>query len=140
VLPASSQSAALLLQECLSRVAPGAAVVKSMCNLSSYMLLHGDPLTDIMKTVAASDSPEVLSLTACFAACGLCLWVFGLLSQPWHTLLLQSCSIRLRAMLVGRCRCTLGRNSAACLHCSVCAGIQAPCSTPNLSTPKSPSS
>ncbi|KIZ03649.1 hypothetical protein MNEG_4312 [Monoraphidium neglectum] len=58
VLPASSQSAALLLQECLSRVAPGAAVVKSMCNLSSYMLLHGDPLTDIMKTVAASDSPE----------------------------------------------------------------------------------
>jgi hypothetical protein len=33
--------------------------VKAFCNLSAYSLLHGDTLTDNMRTVAASDDAEV---------------------------------------------------------------------------------
>lgn len=41
-----------------------AAVVKAFNNLSAYTLIHGDPLTEHMKSVAASDSPEAAAATA----------------------------------------------------------------------------
>jgi hypothetical protein len=41
----------------LSAVLPASAtVVKTFNNLSAYALLHGDPLTEVMKSVAASDN------------------------------------------------------------------------------------
>lgn len=53
--------------EWLSQVLPSSAkVVKAFCNLSAYCLLHGDPLTEHMKSVAASDSLEAAHTVAEF--------------------------------------------------------------------------
>uniref|UniRef100_A0A383WAI8 Pyrroline-5-carboxylate reductase catalytic N-terminal domain-containing protein n=1 Tax=Tetradesmus obliquus TaxID=3088 RepID=A0A383WAI8_TETOB len=41
-----------------------AAVVKSFSNLSAYTLIHGDPLTEHMKSVAASDSHQAAQAAA----------------------------------------------------------------------------
>lgn len=41
-----------------------AHVVKAFCNLSAYALIHGDPLTEHMKSVAASDSVEAADAVA----------------------------------------------------------------------------
>lgn len=40
------------------------AVVKSFNNLSAYTLIHGDPLTEHMKSVAASDDYKAAQATA----------------------------------------------------------------------------
>eukprot|EP00878_Enallax_costatus_P001161 GHUV01001302.1.p1 GENE.GHUV01001302.1~~GHUV01001302.1.p1 ORF type:complete len:116 (+),score=13.05 GHUV01001302.1:562-909(+) len=53
--------------EWLSSVLPTSTnVVKAFCNLSAYALIHGDPLTEHMKSVAASDSPEAAEMVAEF--------------------------------------------------------------------------
>lgn len=43
-----------------------ATVVKAFNNLSAYTLLHGDPLTEHMKSVAASDDWEAAETAASF--------------------------------------------------------------------------
>eukprot|EP00879_Flechtneria_rotunda_P033887 GHRR01037753.1.p1 GENE.GHRR01037753.1~~GHRR01037753.1.p1 ORF type:complete len:125 (-),score=25.11 GHRR01037753.1:281-655(-) len=39
-------------------------IAKSFCNLSAYTLLHGDPLTEHMKSVVASDSVEAANMVS----------------------------------------------------------------------------
>jgi predicted dinucleotide-binding enzyme len=49
----------------LSTVLPASAtVVKSFNNLSAYALLHGDPLTEHMKSVAASNDRDAAEAVA----------------------------------------------------------------------------
>lgn len=49
----------------LASVLPTSAhVVKAFCNLSAYSLLHGDPLTEHMRSVAASDVHEAAETVA----------------------------------------------------------------------------
>jgi predicted dinucleotide-binding enzyme len=51
----------------LSSVLPASAtVVKAFNNLSAYTLLHGDPLTEHMKSVAASDDRAAAESVADF--------------------------------------------------------------------------
>jgi predicted dinucleotide-binding enzyme len=47
-----------------SALPSSAAVVKGFNNLSAYTLIHGDPLTEHMKSVAASDDYEAAQATA----------------------------------------------------------------------------
>lgn len=41
-------------------------MVKAFNNLSAYTLIHGDPLTEHMKSVAASDDSEAAAVVAEF--------------------------------------------------------------------------
>jgi len=55
-------------------------VVKAFNNLSAYTLIHGDPLTEHMKSVAAADDSEAANMVAEFGrAMGLevCVCVWG---------------------------------------------------------------
>lgn len=52
--------------EWLAAALPDALVVKSFCNLSAYALHHSDPLTDPLKSVAASDDLGAAEAAAAF--------------------------------------------------------------------------
>ena len=68
----------MLLQRALGAAAPGACVVKSLCNLSAEALLRGDPLVDPLKSVAASDSRQAsgfIGPTERAGAAGRSLWL-----------------------------------------------------------------
>jgi hypothetical protein len=84
--PSSGSAAAWL-----SHVLPTSArVVKAINNLSAYALLHGDPLTEHMKSVVAADDADAAEAAAAFGrAMGLEVsprqhTVEGVVSVPCH--------------------------------------------------------
>lgn len=60
--PSSSSTATWLA----AALPSSATVVKAFNNLSAYTLLHGDPLTEHMKSVAASDDLGAADAAASF--------------------------------------------------------------------------
>jgi hypothetical protein len=66
VSPLGSQAASSTATWLASALPSSASVVKSFNNLSAYTLLHGDTLTEHMKSVAASDDWDAAEATADF--------------------------------------------------------------------------
>lgn len=85
-------------------------VVKAFNNLSAYTLIHGDPLTEHMKSVAASNDSEAATTVAAFGR-ALGLEVGGWVLAAAHCQLLQLC-----ALLCPKSRLSGGQSSVSIQH------------------------